>query len=59
MPAIQPLVPSGPQPAIRFDQVSKTYQGARGSFKALDRVSFDIQQGEFFGAAPTAPAGRR
>jgi ABC-2 type transport system ATP-binding protein len=50
--------PSGSQPAIRFDQVSKTYQGARGSFKALDSVSFDIQQGEFFGLLGPNGAGK-
>jgi ABC-2 type transport system ATP-binding protein len=60
MPAPAPVLPSpsGSQPAIRFDQVSKTYQGARGSFKALDSVSFDIQQGEFFGLLGPNGAGK-
>jgi ABC-2 type transport system ATP-binding protein len=32
-------------PAISFQSVSKTYSTARGSFQALDVVSFDIEQG--------------
>jgi ABC-2 type transport system ATP-binding protein len=35
--------------AISFQSVCKSFNGARGTFKALDDVSFDIQQGEFFG----------
>ncbi|HEX2544732.1 MAG TPA: ABC transporter ATP-binding protein, partial [Ramlibacter sp.] len=34
-------------PAISFQSVSKTYATARGSFQALDTVSFDIEEGEF------------
>jgi ABC-2 type transport system ATP-binding protein len=36
-------------PAISFQSVSKTFASSRGPLKALDAVSFDIQQGEFFG----------
>src|SRR3954466_2567096 len=45
-------------PAISFQSVSKTYSTARGSFKALDGVSFDIQQGEFFGLLGPNGAGK-
>jgi len=45
-------------PAVRFQQVTKTYTGARGSFKALDEVGFDIEQGEFFGLLGPNGAGK-
>ena len=45
-------------PAVSFKNVSKTYQGARGTLRALDRVSFDIQQGEFFGLLGPNGAGK-
>ena len=49
--------PSGREhPAIRFEQVSKTYRG--GQVKALDQVSFDIQPGEFFGLLGPNGAGK-
>jgi len=44
--------------AISFQSVSKTYSTARGSFQALDGVSFDIQEGEFFGLLGPNGAGK-
>ena len=45
-------------PAVRFDHITKTYSGARGDFRALDGVSFDIAQGEFFGLLGPNGAGK-
>ena len=49
-------------PAISFQSVSKTYPTKRGqsaaAVKALDDVSFDIQQGEFFGLLGPNGAGK-
>ena len=45
-------------PAVHFENVTKTYTGARSSFRALDGVSFDIQQGEFFGLLGPNGAGK-
>lgn len=45
-------------PAISFQSVSKTYASARGPFQALDGVSFDIAQGEFFGLLGPNGAGK-
>ncbi len=45
-------------PAIRFDTISKIYAGARGNFKALDAVSFQIEQGVFFGLLGPNGAGK-
>ena len=45
-------------PAISFQSVSKTYSSAKGPFKALDGVNFDIQQGEFFGLLGPNGAGK-
>ena len=49
-------------PAISFQSVSKTYPLTRNQIgpdvKALDDVSFDIQQGEFFGLLGPNGAGK-
>jgi ABC-2 type transport system ATP-binding protein len=45
-------------PAVQFQEVSKTYSGGRGSFRALDGVSFDIEAGEFFGLLGPNGAGK-
>ncbi|MBL8330700.1 MAG: ABC transporter ATP-binding protein [Rubrivivax sp.] len=45
-------------PAIQFQRVGKTYSGARGSTRALDGVSFDIEPGEFFGLLGPNGAGK-
>ncbi|MFC5500447.1 ABC transporter ATP-binding protein [Caenimonas terrae] len=45
-------------PAISFQSVSKTFASPRGPLQALDGVSFDIQQGEFFGLLGPNGAGK-
>ena len=45
-------------PAISFQSVSKTYHGAHGEFQALDSVSLDVQEGEFFGLLGPNGAGK-
>jgi ABC-2 type transport system ATP-binding protein len=45
-------------PAISFQSVSKTYSVAHGQLKALDRVSFDVEAGEFFGLLGPNGAGK-
>jgi ABC-2 type transport system ATP-binding protein len=52
-------MPTPPQaPAVRFSDVAKTYRGPRGTLRALDGVSFDIQPGEFFGLLGPNGAGK-
>jgi ABC-2 type transport system ATP-binding protein len=46
-------------PAISFQSVSKLYPSVRGaSLKALDEVTFDIEEGEFFGLLGPNGAGK-
>jgi ABC-2 type transport system ATP-binding protein len=45
-------------PAISFQSVSKAYPSPRGPFHALDAVSFDIEEGEFFGLLGPNGAGK-
>jgi ABC-2 type transport system ATP-binding protein len=44
--------------AVSFRSVSKTYTTGRGPFKALQEVSFDIEEGEFFGLLGPNGAGK-
>jgi ABC-2 type transport system ATP-binding protein len=44
--------------AVRFREVSKVYPGMRGPLRALDGVSLDIDQGEFFGLLGPNGAGK-
>ncbi len=43
---------------MSFQQVSKEFIGPRGSLRALDAVSIDIAQGEFFGLLGPNGAGK-
>ena len=45
-------------PAVSFQHVSKTYRSAAREVQALSDVSFDIQQGEFFGLLGPNGAGK-
>ena len=45
-------------PAVSFQQVSKTYPTPRGDLHALQSVSFDIEEGEFFGLLGPNGAGK-
>ncbi|TSE20236.1 Daunorubicin/doxorubicin resistance ATP-binding protein DrrA [Tepidimonas alkaliphilus] len=44
--------------AVSFDQVSKRYATPRGVLQALDRVTFDVEPGEFFGLLGPNGAGK-
>ncbi len=48
----------GYMPAISVQTVSKTYSGAKGTLTALDGVSLDIEEGEFFGLLGPNGAGK-
>jgi ABC-2 type transport system ATP-binding protein len=45
-------------PAISVQSVTKTYHSARGAITALDGVSLDIEEGEFFGLLGPNGAGK-
>jgi ABC-2 type transport system ATP-binding protein len=45
-------------PAISFVNVAKTYASPRGAVRALDDVTFDIEEGEFFGLLGPNGAGK-
>ncbi len=45
-------------PAVSFVNVTKTYASPRGDIRALDDVSFDIDEGEFFGLLGPNGAGK-
>ncbi|HEY3633675.1 MAG TPA: ABC transporter ATP-binding protein [Caldimonas sp.] len=45
-------------PAVSFVNVAKTYASPRGDIRALDDVSFDLEEGEFFGLLGPNGAGK-
>ncbi|MDI9329825.1 MAG: ABC transporter ATP-binding protein [Alphaproteobacteria bacterium] len=45
-------------PAVSFQSVNKTYSTSKGSFQALKDVTFDIEEGEFFGLLGPNGAGK-
>lgn len=45
-------------PAVSFQNVSKTFATPKGELQALRSVSFDIEQGEFFGLLGPNGAGK-
>ncbi len=45
-------------PAVSFQAVSKTFDTPKGPFQALNQVSLDIEEGEFFGLLGPNGAGK-
>ncbi len=52
------LVVAPAMPAVSFQNISKIFPSRRGDLYALDSVSFDIGQGEFFGLLGPNGAGK-
>ena len=53
LPTIDALMP-----AVSFNKVAKTFPSPRGNIRAIDDVSFAIEQGEFFGLLGPNGAGK-
>ncbi len=54
----QGLKIKGFMPAISFQAISKTFATPKGPFQALNKVSLDIEEGEFFGLLGPNGAGK-